>query len=112
MGVIVKVIQTNISDVKIIEPNIFGDERGFFSETWNQSLFNRLVSNKETLFVQDNHLKSSKGFLGGLHGQTENTQGKIVRVIYGEVFDWPITSTPILSKKDDSGESFGNILSL
>ncbi|WP_063660043.1 dTDP-4-dehydrorhamnose 3,5-epimerase [Aliivibrio fischeri] len=82
-----KVIDTRIPDVKIIEPSVFGDERGFFMETWNQKQFEELVTGKPTPFVQDNHSKSKKGILRGLHYQTENTQGKLVRVVSGEVFD-------------------------
>lgn len=82
-----KVIDTKIPDVKIIEPTVFGDERGFFMETWNQKRFEELVTGKPTQFVQDNHSKSKKGILRGLHFQTENTQGKLVRVVSGEVFD-------------------------
>ncbi|HFQ5567894.1 TPA: dTDP-4-dehydrorhamnose 3,5-epimerase [Vibrio vulnificus] len=82
-----KVIDTKIPDVKIIEPTVFGDERGFFMETWNQKNFEELVTGKPTRFVQDNHSKSKKGILRGLHYQTENTQGKLVRVVSGEVFD-------------------------
>ena len=82
-----KVIDTRIPAVKIIEPSVFGDERGFFMETWNQKKFEELVTGKPTHFVQDNHSKSKKGILRGLHYQTENTQGKLVRVISGEVFD-------------------------
>lgn len=82
-----KVINTKISDVKIIEPTVFGDERGFFMETWQQKKFEELVTGKPTTFVQDNHSKSKQGILRGLHYQTENTQGKLVRVISGEVFD-------------------------
>ena len=81
------VIDTNIPEVKIIEPSVFGDDRGFFMETWNQKKFEELVAGKPTLFVQDNHSKSKKGILRGLHYQTENTQGKLVRVVSGEVFD-------------------------
>ncbi|UKA29887.1 dTDP-4-dehydrorhamnose 3,5-epimerase [Photobacterium damselae] len=81
------VIETDIPDVKIIEPAVFGDERGFFMETWNQKKFEELVTEKSTSFVQDNHSKSKKGILRGLHYQTENTQGKLVRVVSGEVFD-------------------------
>ncbi|OEE68506.1 dTDP-4-dehydrorhamnose 3,5-epimerase [Enterovibrio norvegicus] len=81
------VIDTDIPDVKIIEPAVFGDERGFFMETWNQQKFEELVTGKPTPFVQDNHSKSKKGILRGLHYQTENTQGKLVRVVSGEVFD-------------------------
>lgn len=82
-----KVIDTKIPDVKIIEPTVFGDERGFFFETWSQQQFEELVTGKPTSFVQDNHSKSKKGILRGLHYQTENTQGKLVRVVAGEVFD-------------------------
>lgn len=82
-----KVIDTKIPDVKIIEPSVFGDERGFFMETWQQKKFEELVTGKPTHFVQDNHSKSKKGILRGLHFQTENTQGKLVRVVSGEVFD-------------------------
>lgn len=82
-----KVIDTDIPDVKIIEPTIFSDERGFFMETWNQQKFEELVTGKPTDFVQDNHSKSKKGVLRGLHLQTEKSQGKLVRVISGEVFD-------------------------
>ncbi len=82
-----KVIDTKIPDVKIIEPAVFGDERGFFMETWQQKKFEELVTGKPTQFVQDNHSKSKKGILRGLHYQTENTQGKLVRVVSGEVFD-------------------------
>ncbi|MEZ9788741.1 dTDP-4-dehydrorhamnose 3,5-epimerase [Vibrio breoganii] len=82
-----KVIETEIPDVKIIEPAVFGDERGFFMETWQQKKFEELVTGKPTQFVQDNHSKSKKGILRGLHYQTENTQGKLVRVVSGEVFD-------------------------
>jgi dTDP-4-dehydrorhamnose 3,5-epimerase len=80
-----KIIETKIPDVKIIEPDVFGDERGFFMETWQQGKFEQLVA--ERTFVQDNHSKSKQGILRGLHYQTENTQGKLVRVISGEVFD-------------------------
>lgn len=80
-----KIIDTKIPDVKIIEPAVFGDERGFFMETWQQEKFEELVAKRT--FVQDNHSKSKRGILRGLHYQTENTQGKLVRVISGEVYD-------------------------
>jgi dTDP-4-dehydrorhamnose 3,5-epimerase len=80
-----KFIETNIPDVKIIEPKVFGDSRGFFMETFRVPLFNEHCG--ERIFVQDNHSKSSQGILRGLHYQTENTQGKLVRVTAGEVFD-------------------------
>ncbi|NOI30719.1 dTDP-4-dehydrorhamnose 3,5-epimerase [Vibrio coralliilyticus] len=82
-----KVIDTEIPEVKIIEPTVFGDERGFFMETWQQNKFEELVTGKPTVFVQDNHSKSVKGTVRGLHYQTENTQGKLVHVVSGEVFD-------------------------
>ena len=82
-----KVIDTKIPAVKIIEPAVFGDERGFFMETWSQKEFEEKVTGQKTSFVQDNHSKSKKDILRGLHYQTENTQGKLVRVTYGEVFD-------------------------
>ncbi|OEE68108.1 dTDP-4-dehydrorhamnose 3,5-epimerase [Enterovibrio norvegicus FF-33] len=81
------IIETDIPDVKIIEPTVFGDERGFFMETWNHKKFEELVTGKPIHFVQDNHSKSKQGILRGLHYQTENTQGKLVRVVSGEVFD-------------------------
>ena len=80
-----KFIETNIPDVKIVEPQVFGDERGFFMETFRTTLFNEHCGERE--FVQENHSKSSHGILRGLHYQTENTQGKLVRVTKGEVFD-------------------------
>ncbi len=80
-----KIIATRLAAVKIIEPVVFGDERGFFMQTWQQRQFDELVAKR--VFVQDNHSKSKKGILRGLHYQTENTQGKLVRVISGEVFD-------------------------
>ncbi|TKF69489.1 dTDP-4-dehydrorhamnose 3,5-epimerase [Vibrio sp. F13] len=81
------VINTEIEDVKIIEPTVFGDERGFFMETWNHKKFNDMVSKEHINFVQDNHSRSSQGILRGLHYQTKNTQGKLVRVTRGEVYD-------------------------
>lgn len=79
------IIETAIPDVKIIEPKVFGDHRGFFMETWNQKVFQDAGINAE--FVQDNHSKSAHGILRGLHYQLQQTQGKLVRVTAGEVFD-------------------------
>lgn len=81
-----KVIDTAIADVKIIEPQIFGDERGFFFESFNALAF-RDATGVMAAFVQDNHSKSVKGVLRGLHYQIRQTQGKLVRVVAGEVFD-------------------------
>ncbi|EFH5706885.1 dTDP-4-dehydrorhamnose 3,5-epimerase [Escherichia coli] len=81
------VIKTEIPDVLIFEPKVFGDERGFFFESFNQKVFEEAVGRKVE-FVQDNHSKSSKGVLRGLHYQLEPyAQGKLVRCAVGEVFD-------------------------
>lgn len=80
-----KIIQTRIPEVVCIEPDIFGDERGFFIETWRNSWFDQLDLNLQ--FIQDNHSQSRKGILRGLHYQIVQPQGKLVRVIRGEVFD-------------------------
>ncbi|YCO03459.1 dTDP-4-dehydrorhamnose 3,5-epimerase [Vibrio sp. VNB-15] len=103
-----KVIDTKIPDVKIIEPTVFGDERGFFMETWNQQRFEELVTGQPTTFVQDNHSKSRKGILRGLHYQTQNTQGKLVRVVYGEVFD---VAVDIRKESETFGQWIGEYLS-
>jgi len=76
---------TPIKDLVIIETKVFGDSRGFFMETYNQASFEELGLTMN--FVQDNHSKSKKGFLRGLHFQTKHTQGKLVRVIKGRVYD-------------------------
>lgn len=80
-----KVIDTKIGDVKIIEPAVFGDDRGFFLESWNEQKF--ADAGLPTKFVQDNHSRSTQGILRGLHYQTQHTQGKLVRVCSGVVFD-------------------------
>ena len=80
------VIPTTIPDVKIIEPKVFGDERGFFYESFNARALRDLVGIDQE-FVQDNHSKSVKGVLRGLHYQIEQAQGKLVRTVVGEVFD-------------------------
>lgn len=80
-----QIITTPIPDVLVLEPRVFGDERGFFFESWNQREFARL--GLPAHFVQDNHSKSARGILRGLHYQTQQVQGKLVRVVAGEVFD-------------------------
>lgn len=80
-----KFIATAITDVIMIEPRVFGDERGFFMETWNARTFAEAGLN--AAFVQDNHSKSSQGILRGLHYQIKQPQGKLLRVTSGEVFD-------------------------
>lgn len=82
-----EVIITDIPDVKIIKPKVFGDERGFFLETFTLKRYQQMLDIKELNFVQDNHSRSQKGVLRGLHFQRENSQGKLVRVVRGEVFD-------------------------
>lgn len=82
-----KVIDTSIPELKIIEPAVFGDTRGFFFESFNQAKFNQAVGYDVT-FVQDNHSRSVKGVLRGLHYQLPpHPQGKLVRCVVGEVFD-------------------------
>jgi dTDP-4-dehydrorhamnose 3,5-epimerase len=81
-----KVINTAIPEVKIVEPKVFGDERGFFFESFNKRLFEKATGVARE-FVQDNHSLSTKGVLRGLHYQISNPQGKLVRVVRGEVFD-------------------------
>ncbi|SFA80021.1 dTDP-4-dehydrorhamnose 3,5-epimerase [Collimonas sp. OK607] len=77
---------TNIPEVLIFEPKVFGDDRGFFYESFNERRFNELTGLKAS-FVQDNHSKSAKNVLRGLHYQIRQPQGKLVRVVAGEVFD-------------------------
>lgn len=79
------VTSTRIPDVKLIEPDVFSDERGFFMEAWQRKKF--AAAGIDYDFVQDNHSRSVKGTLRGLHYQIEQTQGKLVRVTVGEVFD-------------------------
>jgi dTDP-4-dehydrorhamnose 3,5-epimerase len=81
-----KVIPTEIPDVLIIEPQVYGDDRGFFLESFNQKDF-REKAGVNTTFVQDNHSMSLKNVLRGLHYQIPNPQGKLVRVVSGSVFD-------------------------
>ena len=81
-----KVLPTGIPDVYLFEPIVFGDDRGFFFESFNKQAFEKLTGIK-TEFVQDNHSKSSKGVLRGLHYQIKQPQGKLVRVCSGEVLD-------------------------
>lgn len=80
------VIPTTIPDVLILEPKLFGDERGFMMESYNQLQFNRAIG-RDVTFVQDNHSRSTRGVLRGLHYQIQNTQAKLIRVTVGEVFD-------------------------
>jgi len=81
-----KVTRTAIPEVLVIEPQVFGDARGFFFESFNQQAFNLATGLSEN-FVQDNHSRSAKGVLRGLHYQIQRPQGKLVRVVRGAVFD-------------------------
>jgi dTDP-4-dehydrorhamnose 3,5-epimerase len=81
----VKVIDTALAGVKLIEPRVFGDDRGFFMESWNAQSF--AAAGLDLTFVQDNHSRSARGVLRGLHYQIGPTQGKLVRVVSGAVFD-------------------------
>ncbi|MBY0438987.1 MAG: dTDP-4-dehydrorhamnose 3,5-epimerase [Burkholderiales bacterium] len=80
-----KVIPANLPDALIIEPRVFGDERGFFLESWNERTFSD--AGIEEHFVQDNHSRSTLGVLRGLHYQIRHPQGKLLRVLQGSVFD-------------------------
>ncbi len=81
-----KVVQTSIPGVLILEPRVFGDDRGFFLESWNEAEL-RAASGLDLTFVQDNHSRSRLGVLRGLHYQVRHAQGKLVRVARGRVFD-------------------------
>ena len=81
-----KVTRTEIPDIVLLEPRVFGDERGFFLESWNAREFNRIVGG-DLHFLQDNHARSGHGVLRGLHYQIRQPQGKLVRVVQGRVFD-------------------------
>jgi len=81
----VKLTQTRLPEVLLIEPRVFGDERGFFFESWNERAF--AASGVSGRFVQDNHSRSARNVVRGLHYQLEQAQGKLVRVAAGEVFD-------------------------
>ena len=81
-----KATALSIPEVILFEPNVFGDERGFFFESFNQRVFEEVVG-RPVNFVQDNHSRSASGVLRGLHYQIKQPQGKLVRVVHGEVFD-------------------------
>lgn len=81
-----KIIQTELPGVLILEPRVFADERGFFFESFNARTF-RALTGQDCSFVQDNHSRSQRGVLRGLHYQVRQAQGKLIRVIAGEVYD-------------------------
>ena len=101
-----KVTATALPDVKIIEPRVFGDERGFFFESWNARAF--ADAGISAAFVQDNHSRSARGVLRGLHYQVSQAQGKLVRVIAGSVFD---VAVDLRRSSPDFGRSVGVELS-
>nr|WP_315473694.1 dTDP-4-dehydrorhamnose 3,5-epimerase [uncultured Rhodoferax sp.] len=102
-----KATPTAIADVLLIEPKVFGDERGFFFESFNERAF-REATGVTLPFVQDNHSKSARGVLRGLHYQTQQAQGKLVRVVAGEVFD---VAVDIRRDSPTYGQWVGEILS-
>lgn len=104
------VIKTRIPEVIIFEPKVFGDERGFFFESFNQKAFFE-ATNLDVNFVQDNHSKSAKNVLRGMHYQIEQAQGKLVRVTQGEVFDVAVdlrTSSPTFGQWEGTTLSADN----
>ncbi|MCL1049553.1 dTDP-4-dehydrorhamnose 3,5-epimerase [Shewanella abyssi] len=101
-----KFIDTAIADVKIVEVNVFGDERGFFMETFRADEFMQQTGAKP--FVQDNHSKSAKGILRGLHYQQTQTQGKLVRVTSGSVYD---VAVDMRQSSPTFGKAVGVVLS-
>ena len=102
-----KVTATAIADVLLLEPRVFGDERGFFFESFNARVFAQATGLNVT-FVQDNHSKSARHVLRGLHYQTQQAQGKLVRVVAGEVFDAVADVRP---ESPTYGKWIGEILS-
>ncbi len=102
-----KVTACKIPDVLLIEPKLFGDDRGFFYESFNQKNFDG-ATGLSLNFVQDNHSKSAKGVLRGLHYQVQQPQGKLVRVVAGEVFDVAVDIRPA---SPTFGQWVGEILS-
>lgn len=102
-----KATPTKIADVMLLEPKVFGDARGFFFESFNHRVFEEATGVK-TQFVQDNHSKSAKGVLRGLHYQVKKPQGKLVRVTQGEVFD---VAVDIRKDSPTYGQWVGEVLS-
>lgn len=102
------VVKTKIPEVLIIEPKVFGDDRGFFMESWNQEGFTEAVG-RQVNFVQDNHSRSTKGVLRGLHYQIKQPQGKLVRCVAGEVFD---VAVDLRKPSDTFGKWVGVTLSV
>lgn len=102
-----KATPTAIPDVLVIEPKVFGDDRGFFFESYNKKVFQE-ATGLDVEFVQDNHSKSAKNVLRGLHYQIQQPQGKLVRVVQGEVFD---VAVDIRKSSPTFGKWVGEVLS-
>ena len=102
-----QVIPTAIPEVLVIEPQVFGDERGFFYESFNQRVWRERTGLMRD-FVQDNHSRSCRGVLRGLHYQIRQPQGKLVRVVVGEVFD---VAVDLRRQSPTFGRWVGEILS-
>ncbi len=102
-----KLLPSTIPDVLLLEPRVFGDDRGFFYESYNAKVFAAL-GGREVSFVQDNHSRSAKNVLRGLHYQIRQPQGKLVRVVAGEVFD---VAVDIRRSSPTFGQWFGALLS-
>ena len=100
-------IRLTIPDVVLLEPKLFGDNRGFFFESFHQQRFNEAIG-RTLSFVQDNHSKSAKGVLRGLHYQIQHPQGKLVRVVSGAVFD---VAVDIRKSSPTFGKWVGEVLS-
>ena len=102
----INVIETGIEGLIVIEPTVFGDERGYFMETWNRNEYE--IAGLKMAFVQDNESKSHKGVLRGMHFQVKNPQGKLVRVISGQVFD---VAVDLRKNSPTCGKWYGVMLS-
>ncbi len=102
-----KVLETDIADVKIFEPTVHGDSRGFFLESFNERDFGEFLG-REVRFVQDNHSRSERGVLRGLHYQINHAQAKLVRVVRGEIFD---VAVDLRKRSPTFGKWFGTRLS-
>lgn len=101
-----KIVDTKLADVKIVEPSVFGDDRGFFMETWSAAAFK--AAGLEIEFFQDNHSRSSQGVLRGLHYQIKHPQGKLVRCTAGQVFD---VAVDLRKSSSEFGQWVGVVLS-
>jgi dTDP-4-dehydrorhamnose 3,5-epimerase len=106
LEVVLQLVPTPLKDVVILEPKVFGDERGFFLEAYNEATFRAL--GLPTRFVQDNHSGSRRGVLRGLHYQLKQPQGKLVRVLRGEIFD---VAVDLRQGSEQFGQWFGLVLS-